>query len=393
MTETSTNPRMNPNFRLFVVAQFVSMVAFWVRELGLGWVLVDLVDSPARIASISATASLSALAFLAHGSALADRLRRLSILRLTLVGYGTIGTAYAVLVATGQLHLTHVYALAALTGICTAYNLPSQQALVGELVPRTQVATAVATHQLATYGASIAGWILAGGLLIRWGVAPVFALNAVLAGLALSILGSIREPQRQRSDAPDSGIRGALGFVWAHQQLRAMLTLTALVMAWVVPFSTVFLPLAVKHLYGGDKATLTLLMLLQSLGAVIGALGLHRIDHQRPRAVAVAAASTGLSLIVLSQVASPWAAAPAVMVLGASTALTLGLSSTTLQLGTPSDLRGRVMGLTVMARVGLLPIFALLLAAFAEAFGIRAMVLFMGVGFAVLSRWTVTRTA
>src|SRR6266581_4257646 len=106
-----------------------------------------------------------------------------------------------------------VLILASLIGLTNAFDMPTRQAFVVEMVGREDLPNAVALNSSLFNMARIVGPGI-GGLLIAWlGVAPLFLLNAisfipVIAGLALIDMKQLHasvKPSDLLKDAPRKG--------------------------------------------------------------------------------------------------------------------------------------------------------------------------------------------
>src|SRR5262249_50118357 len=153
------------SFRVYWLGQAVSLVGTWMQQAAAAWVIVELTSSKASIAAISFVASLPVLGLAIHGGAVADRHDRRRILIVTQVAFALIAFAYAGLLATGRLDLALLYVLAVATGLATAYDLPAQQALIPDLVPRRDIPDAVALNQVIFHGSRLIGPALAAAVL------------------------------------------------------------------------------------------------------------------------------------------------------------------------------------------------------------------------------------
>jgi MFS family permease len=112
-------------------------------------------------------------------------------------------------------------------------------------------------------------------------------------------------------------------------------------------------------------------MAATGVGAVSGAIFLMFVKERRGRMIVIAALVVATALAVVSQ-------APSIPVLMAlcvpftmGVSITMGLSNTLVQVLTPDQLRGRVMGLWAMIFVGVMPAGALILGPLADVVGLR----------------------
>jgi MFS family permease len=139
------------------------------------------------------------------------------------------------------------------------------------------------------------------------------------------------------------------------------------------PFIALVPAVALKAFH--SKATGTsVLITAQGIGAVLGALALtplvNRYGQHRVLLADLVAVSS--LLVVYGMAPNLWVGAGALLLVGAAYIGVLAGCNTLVQLHAPDDLRGRMLGLFMMALGVLYPIGALSQGAMANLFGIRA---------------------
>src|SRR5437016_4754290 len=111
-------------FAIFWGGQCVSLVGTWMQAFAQGWVVTGLTSSAFALGLVNFASSIPTLLLMPFGGVAADRLERRRILIWTQWAMLILALAMAVLVQTHRLHLWHVYVIALLLGIATAYDLP-----------------------------------------------------------------------------------------------------------------------------------------------------------------------------------------------------------------------------------------------------------------------------
>jgi MFS family permease len=135
----------------------------------------------------------------------ADHFDRRKIMLLTQSGMALCAAALAVLAFTQTRGLWPVYLLAALSSAFWAFDGPSRQSLIPNLVPREILPNAISLNTIMFEIASIAGSAL-GGLVIAWrGVGWAYALNALSFLFVIGALLAMRDVPSRR--APERVIR------------------------------------------------------------------------------------------------------------------------------------------------------------------------------------------
>jgi len=155
-----------------------AFLVLWTRERG-----IDLAFVPLIWAAASGVKALVAGA----SGALSDRLGRLPVV---LGGWAARVAVLAALAAAGDGPLT-TWALFLAWGAALASTEGAERALVGELAPAAQRATAFGLYHLSVGLAALPGALLFGVLWEAWGSAVAFTTAAVLTAAAAAALAAI----------------------------------------------------------------------------------------------------------------------------------------------------------------------------------------------------------
>ncbi len=122
------------NFRIFLSGQFISQCGTWMQTVALGWLALVLSNSPLQVGLVTTFGALPVLLFTLYGGVIADRVNRrrsLLILQSLLL---LDALALALLTAFHQVNMPLLYALAAVQGTVSAFEIPIRQSWQVELV-------------------------------------------------------------------------------------------------------------------------------------------------------------------------------------------------------------------------------------------------------------------
>jgi len=282
----------------------------------------------------------------------------------------------AALVWSGRVEFWHVAVLAAIYGLGRAIDIPARQAYITDLVGRRDLANAVALNSLCFNGARIVGPAVAGLLIARFGVATAFFLNGlsfVAVLVALLATRTAGDPHAAGQVGIREGTWSALDYAARTPPVAFTLSLLVVVSVLVLNFNVV-VPLIAKNVLNEGAHGFGLLMSSLGAGAVVAGIGLTLLRRGRPPLwfLAASAATLGAGTAALALVGRFGTAAALLVGLGCFQILFSTGCNTTLQLGTPDALRGRVMGLYALANAGMTPFGAFLIGVIAEHFGVRA---------------------
>src|SRR5581483_9659736 len=172
---------VNPHFRTLWFGMLASYMAMQMNILARGYLAFQLSGSAATLGFVSLMRGLPQLFLSPFGGVIADRVDKRKLLIYTQVVMGGLAAINAVLI---QFHLIQVWHLAALSlaeGFVFAFNMPSRQAIIPELVSDEELTNAVALNNAGMNFTRVVGPSLAGGLIAlgNYGMEAVFYLVAL----------------------------------------------------------------------------------------------------------------------------------------------------------------------------------------------------------------------
>ena len=125
----------NPNYRRWYAGQGVSLIGTWMQTIAQGWLVYTLSGSGTELGLVVALQMVPVLILAPYAGVIADRVdkRRLIIARAGRDG-ACSRSILGLLTVTGVVRLWEVFVLAAALGVATAFDNPTRQAFVMELV-------------------------------------------------------------------------------------------------------------------------------------------------------------------------------------------------------------------------------------------------------------------
>jgi MFS family permease len=363
------------DFRVYWLGQSVSLIGTWMQQMAQAWVVMRLSQNALSLGLLMLVGSLPVLLLGLHAGQIADRFDKRKILIATQIAMMALAFAFSALAFGGELRLWHVYTLAVLLGVVTAFDLPAAQAFAPELVDRSEIPHAVALMQSTFHGSRLIGPAIAGVLIARYGEGSAFLVNGLsFAAVIGSLMIIASRPVAASAARGTGGLGGGFRYVQQDALMRALLLLAIACLAFAFPFVIILMPYYARHVLGADAATLGGIMSGSGLGALIGASSLLVMPFSswRMRLWAGGAGATA-ALVALGINHSLGLATLLSAALSLGTSLVMGTLVQVVQLRVPSELRGRVMALFGMAFTGVLPAAGLLLSLSADAVGLRTL--------------------
>jgi MFS family permease len=362
------------NYRLFFGGQGVSLVGTWMQMVALSWLVYRLTNSALLLGLVGFAGQLPTFLLASFAGVLADRWNRLRLLIVIQILSALQASLLALLTLTGHITVWHIIALSVLMGCITAFDVPTRQSLIVDMIDRQEdLQNAIALNSFMFNGARLIGPSIAGLLLSVVSEGACFSLNAISFLAVIWALAAMRIPRLTRKRSRENmmhGLKEGYRYVFGFAPIRHILINLALLS--LLGFSyPVLMPIFAKDILHGGPHTLGFLVSSAGIGALISALYLaYRGTVLGLGRIIVAAMSIcGFSLICFSL--SRHVAISLVMMFftGFGIMSVITSSNTILQTIADEDKRGRVMSLYTMAFMGMMPFGSLLMGALASKFG------------------------
>jgi MFS family permease len=361
------------NYRLFVAGQLVSLIGTWTQSVAQSWLVYRLTGSAFWLGVATFCQQAPTFLFASLGGLIADRHRRRTVLVITQSSAMLLAFVLAALTLTDHVAVAHVLVLAVLLGVVTAFDSPTRQAFVNDMVGRENLASAVALNTTMVTGASFIGPAIAGVAIKVLGEGFCFLVNGVSFFAVIAGLLAMRDlPPPKHGPARESllaRLHEGFRFAATHEGVRALLVLLALTALAGLPFATL-MPIFATDVLHGDARTLGLLMGAPGLGAVLAGLFLaSRRGASSHRWVGGACATYGVLLAIFSQTRALWLSVAILVPLGVATMIQITTTNALIQTMTPDALRGRVMAIWLMILMGFAPIGSVIAGSIATVVG------------------------
>lgn len=242
------------------------------------WLMTSLTPSPVPVALLTTMASLPLFLIGLPAGALADMVDRRWLVLVTQVWMLAVAALLGGFVAIGWMTPALLLGLTFLLGLGGALSAPAWQAIVPQLVPRRQLAAAIALNSAGFNLARAVGPALGGLLVAAAGPATVFLLNAV-SFLGIIVVIYRWRPRWERSALPEpmgSAVAAGIRYTRHSPPLRAVLMRTA---AFIFAASALWalLPVVANRQLGLEASGYGVLLGSIGVGAVGGAVILPRL--------------------------------------------------------------------------------------------------------------------
>lgn len=367
--------QLYPAFRMLIFGTLATNSAFWMYQVAVGWLALEMTDSPFFVGLAGFASGIPVLLFSLPAGVVIDRYDKRIVLRTAQFGVMVIAAIFAVMVAADLIERWSLLTLVFAYGTIMSFIFPARTAIVPSLVARPDLANAIALNAAGQNATRVVGPSLAGVLIAAIGAWETFAVAALLQLFALSAtsrLPSIAAEAGGRGGMNLANLTVGLRIVAANPFLSALIAISLAPTIFVMPYLNLMPVFARDELDLGSTG-LGLLLAAVGVGTVAGALSVARSPRIRSLSGAQVITAVLFSLLIL--VFAMIDVIPVVIVLlfasGWISAAFLAINQTSLQLNVDDAVRGRVLSIYLLTW-GMLPVGQLAVGGLANLIGTPA---------------------
>lgn len=373
-----------------------SSIGTWMQKLAQSWLVLQLSGSAFMLGLDAFLGEIPIFLLALVAGVAADRFDRRRLLIYSQMLQMSCAFVLAVLFAMGVVQVWHILALSFVVGVAQAFGAPAYQSLLPSLVPREHLPNAIAMNSIQFNLARVVGPMLGGLALAKLGAAWCFGLNGlsyIAVIISLMMITTMFIPAPARESVGES-MRQGLRFIGRQAGVKTLIAVSFAATSLGVSIVT-FLPVFARDVYGGNEATYTLLLTVESAGAITGALLVAfrgKTDQLWRDAM--------ISLAALGACMSAFALTPSMLIglvflfFGGMALITcFAMMSSLIQFMATDEMRGRVMSIYNIAFRGGMPIGSLITGRLVEDFAAKpviagegAILVFIGLAMLVSNR-------
>lgn len=369
----------NPNYRRYAAGGVVSNTGTWMQRVAQDWLVLQLTANSG--VAIGITTGLQFLPFLLLSplaGLIADRIPKRRLLQLTNLGMAVPALVLGLLAVTGTAQIWHVYVLALVLGVASAFDAPARQSFVSEIVDTDDLSNAVGLNSASFNAARLVGPAMAGVAIAALGggvVATGWVILVNAASYAAPIL-TLRSLDERTLHSPDvvlrepGQIRAGVRYVLGRPDLMLIMAVVFFAGTFGLNFQLTSALMATE-VFGKGATEYGLLGTFLAVGSLTGSLVAARRVRVGHRLVIVAALSFAALEIVAAFMPTYLTFALMTPLLGLSALTMITAANTFVQLRTDPGMRGRVMALYMMIFIGGTPFGAPLIGWIGEVAGAR----------------------
>jgi len=366
------------NFRLLWIGLLVSNSGTWLQNVAQDYLVYKLTGRALDLGFVNVARAVALIGLPFLGGAIADRVDRRKMLLFTQTMFALLAALLGVLVQTHRVQVWHVIALSFFSAVLLAFDQPVRLALVPSLVPREDLANAIALNSITYSGAAAVGPALAGPLVQVVGLEGAIYLNAlsfaavIYAVIAMQLPASAPRAEGVAPESVGGAILAGIRYVLAAPPLLLLVGLLIFFSFFAAPYLSL-LPVFNGTIYGNRVDTLGVMRAAPGIGTLLGGFLIARWAEtsDKHRLLTIGGIGCCTAILTFCHLSSLPAALLVLLLSGGLYTAFISTMQTLLQRLAEDRMRGRVMSLFTICLLGMWPLGALPLSWASDHYGVR----------------------
>jgi MFS family permease len=344
-------------FTVVWIATVVANVGTWMYNAASGWLMTSLDADPLTVSLVQVASNLPMFLFALPAGALADTVDKRRFLIGAEIVLTVVAAASAVLVAFNLVTPSILLLFTFLLGAGAAFTAPAWQSVVPQLVPKQDMAAAVASNGVGVNISRAIGPALGGVVIGGLGIAAPFWINALSNFAVIGALLWWRPPPSKGNGLPAERLAGALVIGFRHARYNSSLRATLVRAVAFFFFASAYwalLPLIARNQISGGPTLYGILLGAIGVGAVVGAFTLPALRKAfgPDRLVAIGTLGTALCLVLFGAAHQAVLGLAACLLAGISWIAAIASLNVSVQVSLPDWVRGRGLAMFVTVFFG-----------------------------------------
>ena len=376
------------------VGQLLSIAGTQMQIWALFWHIRTLTDQPIALGGVGMARILPIVIFSLVGGVIADSFDRRNVMFITQSAAVLVALALGLLTQFGQINIWLIYALTAFQAIAVAFDSPSRQALIPNLVPAKDLPNAFSMTSIAWQTGAIIGPALSGIVIAFGGQAAVYYIDAVsyfAVIFALILIGPVVQTKTARiAGVSLNSIKEGINFI-----LSKPVIISTMLLDFVATFfasASTLMPIVARDVLHVGVVEYGWLSAAPSAGAVVAALVISQLPELRRQGQIFLGSVVvfGAATVVFGATTSLVLAWFALAVTGAADSVSTIIRNTIRQLQTPDHIRGRMTSVNQIFFQGGPQLGEVEAGVVAQLFGAPLAIITGGIG-CIVGMWLIIR--
>jgi MFS family permease len=363
-----------PNYRRYLSGQSISLIGTWMQMTAQSWLVLKLSHSSTMLGVVVALQTLPVLLLGPYGGVIADRVDKRRLMIALQAAMGVQALALGLLTVTGTVRVWQIGILAAVLGLNNAFENPSRQSFMMELVGPEHLRNAVSLNSVLVNVARSVGPAVAGILIATVGTGVCFLINAgsfVAVVFSLSSMDAAALAPSAPMPRAAGQLREGLRYIRSTPALAVPLVMMGVAGCLTYEFQVSLPVMADQGLHVGATG-FGFMTATMGVGAVAGGLFVAARGKTGLRPLVLAASGFAVTMALATLAPDLAFELIALALVGAGSIAFMSTGNSTLQLTAAPEMRGRVMSLWFVAFQGSTPIGGPIVGLVMSGLGARA---------------------
>jgi MFS family permease len=363
-----------PNYRRYLSGQSISLIGTWMQMTAQSWLVLKLSHSSTMLGVVVALQTLPVLLLGPYGGVIADRVDKRRLMIALQAAMGVQALALGLLTVTGTVRVWQIGILAAVLGLNNAFENPSRQSFMMELVGPEHLRNAVSLNSVLVNVARSVGPAVAGILIATVGTGVCFLINAgsfVAVVFSLSSMDAAGLAPSAPMPRAAGQLREGLRYIRSTPALAIPLVMMGVAGCLTYEFQVSLPVMADQGLHVGATG-FGFMTATMGVGAVAGGLFVAARGKTGLRPLVLAASGFAVTMALATLAPDLAFELIALALVGAGSIAFMSTGNSTLQLTAAPEMRGRVMSLWFVAFQGSTPIGGPIVGLVMSGLGARA---------------------
>lgn len=365
------------------MGMFISLIGTWIQMVAQTWLVFQLTHSAFLLGVVGFLGFIPVFLLSLFGGVVADRMNKRNILIFTQSLFMVLAFILAVLTQMRLITPIQIMLIAILNGVVMAFDAPSRQAVVVELVGKGHLLNAIALNSVAFNLSRIIGPALAGIFVASIGMSGCFYINGISFLAVIIALLLIKVNNRQKNNIKSALLKDLTEGLRLIKRNRTILILIAMVgITSLFGISYVILmPIFANDILKVGVKGLGMLMSATGIGALIAGLILAGLGDFKYKGKLLILSSVIFSLtLVLFSLSKAYVLSLIILTLmGWASVTAISLINNLLQTSVNDEFRGRVMSIFMFTFAGIMPFGNLVAGSLAHILGVSLTIMISGI--------------
>ncbi len=369
------------DFRLLWAASFFHSLCMGMDHVALGWLVLDMTDSPFMV-GVGSAARIAPFFFLGILSgAVSDRVDRRNFLRVIAWVGGVISGAMALMLLMDAEKVWYVVALAAASGCFWAFLMTARHAYVYDIVGAEHAMNGLALSSMNQRIGGVLGALFAGSFIAAWGLGYQYAVICACYLAAATLMLTLRSAGEAAPARRESVLQNLAGYVQVLRQnsiLRSMMFMTAITEVFGFTHQSV-LPVFARDVLEVGATGFGVMSAVRQGGGMLALVLLAAVGNFNRKGLAafIIVAGFGLGQMAFYLTTNLMAFLVILAFINACASASDIIYRTIMQSNVSNEERGRAMGSWTLS-IGMAPVGHLGIGAMAGALGAQGALLVNG---------------